>query len=145
MGNTRQQGSAQRFGAPPENTWKPKAAALGVVALCALATWAVFEYVVWNKLPSDLVGKWVVEGGPQDGATFDFYRNGTMLGRVNANGMEALVQATVRVEGIVLYSTTINPRTKSAETREQTIEVLTDDTLVLKDGQGGRLRLVRAK
>jgi len=130
--------------AAPFSGWKSRVLPVTGVVVCAVATWLVFEFVVWNKLPSDLVGKWVVEGGLQDGATFDFYRNGTMRGRVNAGGMEALVKATVRVEGAILYSTTVNPRTKMAETREQTIETLTNDTLVLKDEQGSRLRLARA-
>jgi hypothetical protein len=109
-----------------------------------LGTWALFEFVVWNRIPGKLVGKWVVEGGPQDGATFDFFRDGTMTGRINLQGREGIVQAGVRVKGDVLYSTTTNPNTGQPETRQQTIEELSRETLILKDARGSRLRLVRA-
>lgn len=118
---------------------------LALAAAAAIATWLVFEFVVWNKIPSGFVGKWVVEGGPQDGATFDFFRNGTMFGRINFQGQERIVHAKVRIDGDVLYSTTTNPNTREPETRKQTIQSLTDDTLILQDPRGGKLRLVRAE
>jgi hypothetical protein len=65
-----------------------------VPALCLLLSaggaWAVFEFVVWNRLPAELVGKWVVEGGAQDGATFDFSRSGNLEAHLNNKGMEEL-------------------------------------------------------
>jgi hypothetical protein len=119
----------------------------GCMILAAVATWAVFEFVVWNALPSSLVGKWVVVGGPQDaqdGATFDFYRSGAMVGNVNVKGANATVEATVRVEDQKLYSTTINPNTNRPETRVQRIVVHTATDLVLEDERGQRLVMERA-
>ena len=110
----------------------------------AAGTWAFLEYVVWNKLPAELVGKWVVVGGEQDGATFDFHRNGTLVGRINVHGKEGIINAGVRVEGKSLHATTTNPNTKMAETRTQTIVTLTDAALVLQDDRGQLLKMERA-
>ena len=111
----------------------------------AAASWAFFEFVVLRKVPSELVGKWVVVGGPQDGATFDFARNGSLIGTVNNRGQEAHVVADVRVEGKNLYSTTLNPTTKIEETRLQVIRTLTAKDLVLEDERGGLLKMERAE
>src|SRR4051812_36575707 len=73
--------------------------------LVAGGTWALFEYVIWNTTPPELVGKWVVTQGPQEGATFDFNRNGTMVGRVNLNGQEGNVSARIRVDEDKIYAT----------------------------------------
>jgi uncharacterized protein (TIGR03066 family) len=114
------------------------------ILLTAGTTWAVFEYFVWNRLPSELVGKWVVEGGEQDGATFDFYRNGTMTGRINVQGKEGIIDARVRVVNHTLYITTLNPHSGSHERRTQDIESLTRTQLVLVDENGTRFQMARA-
>ncbi|MFO0866618.1 MAG: hypothetical protein U0744_18590 [Gemmataceae bacterium] len=129
---------------PTASTGSRRLILVALVLGAAFGTWALLEFVIWNHIPGALVGKWVVEGGPQDGATFDFLRNGTMTGRINLQGREGIVRAGVRVEGNILYSTTTNPHTGASETRQQTIEELSRETLILKDGQGARLRLVRA-
>src|SRR5262249_33695666 len=120
-----------------------------IPALCLLfaaaGTWAAFEFVILSKLPRELLGKWVVVGGEQDGADFDFYRNGTMRGRLNVKNREFTIDARVRVEDGILYSTTTNPNTGQAETRKQTIVTLTDRSLVLRDDRGGLLKLERAQ
>ena len=116
----------------------------GVVLLTGCGAWAFAEFVVWNRLPTELVGKWVVEGGEQDGATFDFYRGGTMVGRINVNGREGIIKASVAVEDNRLLSTTQNPNTGATETRSQTIVQLTKTQLILRDDRGNDLRMVRA-
>src|SRR5262249_1598409 len=45
--------------------------ALGLL-LAGGGTLAVFEFFIWNKLPPGLAGKWVVQGGPMSGGTFEF-------------------------------------------------------------------------
>lgn len=107
-------------------------------------TWAVLEYVVWAKLPAQLVGKWVVEGGEQDGATFDFYRDGSMVGRINVNGKEGVIKAQVSMEGDKLHMTTKNPYSNRDETRTQIIKIMTEQELVLEDDRGQVVRMKRA-
>lgn len=118
-----------------------------VVALLvsAAGTWAFMEYVVWAKIPSQLVGKWVVEGGKQDGATLDFFRDGSMVGRMNHEGMEARINARVRLDGEKLYVTSTNPNTKSDETKIQIIRTLTASRLEIEDEQGNIWRMSRAE
>jgi hypothetical protein len=48
-------------------------------------TWVLFQYIIWNTTPPAL-GEWVAAEGPQEGATFDFHRGGTMVGVVNVGG-----------------------------------------------------------
>ncbi len=119
--------------------------ALGLLAFAvAGTTWAVLELVVWNKLPPELLGKWVVQGGEQDGATFDFFRGGKMVGRINVRGQEGIINARVRVEGKTLYSTTTNPNNRLEETRQQTIVTLNETSLVLQDDRGKLQKMERA-
>jgi uncharacterized protein (TIGR03066 family) len=119
-----------------------------VLGLCLLlvggGTWAFFEFVVWNTLPSQLVGKWVIQGGEQDGATLDFSRSGIMVGRMNHRGTLAIVNARARVEGKTLFITTRNPNTRADETRAQTMKTLTATELVIEDEQGKVFTLRRA-
>src|SRR5262249_46711712 len=96
------------------------------------------------RVPNHLIGKWVIEGGEQDGATLDFFRDGTMLGRLNVQGREALVKARVLVEGNKLFITTQNPNTRADETRVQIIRTLTREALVLEDERGKSFTLKRA-
>jgi hypothetical protein len=119
-----------------------------IVVLCALlvggATWALFEFVIWNTTPTELVGKWVVTEGPQEGATFDFYRGGRMVGVVNVGGKEGIVEARIRVEDNKIFSTTRNPNTGRDDTRVLVIRRLSATDLVLEDEQSGLLKMERA-
>jgi hypothetical protein len=122
--------------------------ALGLVAFGA--SWAVMEFVVWNKvlwgqIPGEIIGKWVVEGGDQDGATFDFHRSGAMRGHINVGGNEHVIVAQVAVEGETLFITTKNPRTKMDETKKHTIKVLNGRELVLQDERKTVFRMERAR
>jgi uncharacterized protein (TIGR03066 family) len=114
------------------------------VAFSAGGVWAFCEFVVWNRLPSELVGKWVVTDGPQEGATFDFFRNGTMVGKIDVQGREGIIDASVRVEGNKLYSTTTHPQSGRADTRVQTIRTLTATALVVEDDRGQVMKMERA-
>jgi uncharacterized protein (TIGR03066 family) len=107
--------------------------------------WAATEHFLFSKLPPELVGKWVVQGGPQDGATFDFFRGGSMVARLNNNGTEVLLKAWAAVEGKTLLTTTQNPHTKQDETNTSTIRELTRDSLILETKQGEVFRMVRAE
>jgi uncharacterized protein (TIGR03066 family) len=101
--------------------------------------------VVWNALPAELVGKWVVTTpGPQEGATFDFFRSGKMIGRVNQAGKLHIIEATVRVEDNNIYSTTRHPQTGRETTVAQTICTLTARDFVVEDAKGIRMAMKRA-
>jgi hypothetical protein len=106
-----------------------------VLALCLLlaaaGTWAVMEFVVWNKLPSDLVGKWIATG--KQVATLEFSRNGTMVGRFNVEGKLHVVEARVAVENQTLFITTRDTQGKNELTTKQTIKSLNSNELVLQD------------
>lgn len=104
-----------------------------------------FEFVIGSKLPPELVGKWVVQGGPQDGATFDFTRRGGMHARLNNNGSEVRIDARATVQGKQLLTTTKNPHTRQDETRASIIRELTEHTLVLETEQGEVFRMARAE
>ncbi len=82
---------------------------LFVLLAAAGTTFAFCEFVVWNRLPAELVGKWTVEGGPQDGATFDFSRSGSLEAHLNNNDMEHVLQGSAAVQDRTLLITTTNP------------------------------------
>jgi len=130
---------------PEKRSWKRPLFLVLTLLIAGGATWAFCVFVLWNKMPPELIGKWVVTEGPQVGATFDFYRGGTMVGHVNAAGNEAIVNASVRVEDKKIYSTTKNPQTGHDDTMVLTIRTLTATNLMVEDGQGQLLKMERAE
>src|SRR5262249_40794972 len=120
---------------------------LGIaVLLIAGGTWAFLELVVWNRLPSALVGRWEVVHGPREykEAVFEFYRSGKMVGHVNDKENLAVISAEVRVEGDKIYTTTRHPRTGQKHVSVQTIRTLTAHELVIEDEKGNRMTMRRA-
>ena len=122
-----------------------------VISLLLLAagatagTWAFFEFVVWNRLPSELVGRWEVIQGPREykDAVFEFHRSGKMMGYVNVNELLKVIPADVRVEGDKIYSTTTNPQTGKEHVSVQTIRTLTAREFVVEDSKGIRTHMRR--
>jgi uncharacterized protein (TIGR03066 family) len=113
--------------------------------VAAGATWAVFEVVVWSKVPAELVGKWEVQGGPQDGARFEFSRNGKLEAHFNDRGMDRPLYGTVAVDGGRLHITTRNPHTQLDETRSCAIREMSGKTLVVEFEKGELYRMVRVQ
>ena len=107
-----------------------------VTLLAAGATWAVFEFVVWNRLPTELVGTWEVQGGPQDGAVFEFSRSGNMVAKINDGGNLGMIHSTIQVEGKKMVSTSKQPSTGAVHTSAMLIQKLTARELVIEDDQG---------
>ncbi len=110
---------------------KPRPPASGyrgrlLLILCALAaaagTWGFLEFVLWNKIPAELVGKWVVVEGPDEGGTVDFYRGGTMVAIVNNDGYQGIMKGTIRIEGKTIYVTSRHQQTGQTGTRAQKIK-----------------------
>ena len=108
-------------------------------------TWALCEFVIFNNLPPELVGKWVVEGGEQDGATFDFSRLGSLEAHMNNKGREVVLKGKAAVEGKKLLITTQNPNTRQEETRASTIRELTATGLIVEFETGEVFRMGRAR
>jgi uncharacterized protein (TIGR03066 family) len=132
--------------------WSPLVPSLKrwtVLGLCLVlaggGTWALFEFVIWNEIPSELAGKWVVLEGPDEGATVDFYRKGSMVATQNHEGIVHIIDAKVRLEGKMLHVTTRHQTTGAEATRVQTITTLEANRLVMEDGRGNSIKLERAK
>jgi uncharacterized protein (TIGR03066 family) len=94
-------------------------------------------------LPKELIGKWVVVEGPQEGALFEFLPEGKMIAKVNVNGNEGIINATVRVEDKKLLSTTKDPQKGTDLTRVLLIRVLTAEVFVVEDDQGDLWKMRR--
>ncbi len=119
---------------------------LGVgLLLAAGATWAIMEFVVWNKLPRELVGTWEVTQGPPEfkEAVFEFQRSGKMIGRLNDNGNLRIMDADVRVEGDKIHFTTRHPQTGEEHVSVQVIRKLGDRELEVDDERGKVIKMTR--
>jgi uncharacterized protein (TIGR03066 family) len=120
-----------------------------IIVLCLVlacgGTVAFCEYFVFAKIPTELVGKWVVQGGPQDGSTFDFSRNGTLEAHINAQGYDHPLNATIAVDDKQMRITTRNPHTNQDETRTCLIRELTADSLIVEFEQNETFKMVRVK
>ena len=120
-----------------------------IIALCLVlaggGAWAVCEFFVFAKIPPELVGKWVVQGGPQDGATFDFSRNGAVEAHLNGMGMEHVLKGKAAVQDKTLLITTQNPHTKQDETCGCLIRELTPQSLIVEFEKGEVFKMTRAQ
>jgi hypothetical protein len=106
-------------------------------------TLAVCELFIFSKLPRELLGTWVVQGGKQNGATIDFSRRGTMEAHLDGGDHTDIVYATVAVEGNALLVTTPHPVTKVEKTSLFKIIELTEARLTLQDEQGELWKMIR--
>ncbi len=115
------------------------------IVVVAVATFALFHFVILTRVPHAMLGKWLVVGGDMDGATLEFHRDGSMIGIVNMKGKEGKIKAQVEVDGETISVTSTNPITNRPETDVQTIRALTDDQFVLQDRKGTVLRMQRLR
>ena len=113
--------------------------------LAAGGSWAFAEFVVWNRLPGELVGTWEVVQGPPEykEAVFEFYRSGKMVGHLNDKGNLRVMNAVVRVEEDKLIITTRQPSTGEEHVSVQTIRKVSDRELVVADEGGRIMKMVR--
>jgi uncharacterized protein (TIGR03066 family) len=125
--------------------WLHWAIASLLVLGAGAGTFAVLHFAVLTRLPSTMLGKWLVVGGEMDGATLEFQRDGAMVGKVNMAGKEGKIQAKVEVDGETLRITSINPSTNRPETDVQTIHTLTAERFVIEDRKGTVLNMERLK
>lgn len=139
---------------PASSPWLPRWL---MVAACmagaASVTFAVFHYFILSRVPHAMIGTWIVMEAKSQGdgkidaslkgGTLEFRRDGTMIGKVNMNGKEGTIKATVEVEGKTLRITSVNPYTNRPETDVQTIQILEGDRLALEDRKGTVLTMER--
>jgi hypothetical protein len=120
-----------------------------IITMCVLlafgGTLAFSEYFVFSKIPAELVGQWVVQGGPQHGATFDFSRRGTLEAHFNGQGFDHPLNGTIAVEDKLLRITTRNPHTNRDETRTCIIRELTAESLIVEFEKNETFKMVRVK
>jgi hypothetical protein len=90
---------------------------------------------VEKKLADKLLAKWVVKGGELDGATFDCHSDGSLVGRVNAKGSEAILKALVRVEGNKRFSVTRDPTGKDSTSTRIIKTLSAGEIITLKRAQ----------
>jgi uncharacterized protein (TIGR03066 family) len=117
-------------------------------ALCAgagFATYALVENVFWPRIPSALVGKWQVQGGPQDGVTLEFWANGAFEARARLNGKEGVVHARAELEDKVLRIVSTNQQTGQSVTKIHIIKSLTEHELIMEDPAGVVSQFVRVE
>ena len=128
----------------PQKARKSTRRRKALIAICVLlaagGSWAVLEFLVWSRLPPELVGNWQVQDGPMKGGSFDFSRNGNL--EISSN-QGHVVKARVAVQGKNLLTTTKNPSTSREETHASIIQQLTADSLILELEQGDVLRMVQ--
>jgi hypothetical protein len=115
------------------------------LAVAATSTLAVFELVIWNKVPPALVGTWEVDEGPQYGGTFVFSRTGDLVVHLKDKQTDYTIRSRAVVQGKTLRTTTQDGQSHRQETHVSTILELTADSLVLEFENGDVLRLVRRK
>jgi uncharacterized protein (TIGR03066 family) len=118
---------------------------IAIIAIAFVASFAVFEFVLPGKLPSELVGEWRVVGGPMNGMTLQFKRNGTMIGKATVQGKDSEMEGQAEVAGNTLRTTTTNPFTGRPETGTQTIITLTETEFVTEDPKGTRITMQRIR
>jgi uncharacterized protein (TIGR03066 family) len=126
-----------------KSEWKRRLALVVVMLLAAGSAWAFFEFVIWNELPSEVVGKWEIADGPHTGDTFEFYRNGSMVGTIYPNGKEGKINARVKLDGKKLFFTSNSQETGQVTTQVQAIRTLTSRQMVMEDEQGQVLKMER--
>ena len=120
-----------------------------IITLCLVlafgGTLAFCEYFVFSKIPTELVGQWVIQGGPQHGATFDFSRRGTLEAHLNGQGFDHPLNGTIAVEDKEMRITTRNPHTNLDETRTCIIRELTAESLIVEFDKNETFKMVRVK
>jgi hypothetical protein len=117
--------SRPNFGRPPG--WL---LLLVIFAVVGLSTYFFCERFLFVRVPLAIAGKWGVEGGPQDGATLHFHRNGAFTATVNVQGKEGVIQARVEVVDERIHIFSANPHTGKEEVQTHLIKSLTAEEMV---------------
>jgi uncharacterized protein (TIGR03066 family) len=140
-------------GTPDQPRNQPKASRRWLVWLLAgcclvgagLATYYLVDYVLWPRIPRELVGKWQVSGGPQNGVILEFQANGAFQATLMEGIKGGVVFARAEVDGHLLHIVSENRETGQQITKTHTIKKLTENELYLEDPTGSVIRHIRLK
>jgi uncharacterized protein (TIGR03066 family) len=113
-----------------------------IVFFSAFVTYAVGEYLLAPRIPTLMLGKWVVVEGQFQGSTVEFSRDGSMVSNLKKDGAIEKIEGEVSLDGIMLKVTTHDRVTGKKTTDELTILELSDEMLVTQD-DGGRVLMMR--
>ena len=113
---------------------------LFLAATTAFAAWDYFHC----KLPPEIVGKWVVEEGPQFGGSFEFFRSGSLVIRLKNKEKEFVHRIHVTLEDKALVSDERRPGNFLHPISTYVIQELTPTNLILEFEEGEVLKMTRA-
>jgi len=116
---------------------------MSLLLASAAVTFAVGEHLLLPRLPSLMLGKWVVVEGQYTGSNVEFSRNGTMLSTLNKDVATEKIQGQVRVEGTMLWVTTRDALTGKSTTDALTVLELSPLQFVTQDEDGNLLLMKR--
>jgi hypothetical protein len=130
--------------------------ALPLIALAGAGSYAFFHFFILTRVPSALVGTWVVMevkigGGDKSnealkGGRMQFHRDGTMILQTNMDGKGYTIKATVEVEDETLRIITANPNNKEEKAIDvHTIRTLAGNRFVIEDRKGTTLMMERLR
>jgi hypothetical protein len=103
------------------------------------------DFVLWPRIPSELVGAWRSQGGEVGEVTLEFQPNGAFMAYTMVNGKKGGTLATAGVEDKLLHIKSTNPRTGKEETKTHVIRSLTESELTLEDPTGVVSKFVRLR
>jgi uncharacterized protein (TIGR03066 family) len=132
-----------RAGPRKPRWWRRLLVAVCCFLAAGMLTYALFEYCLPGKVPSALVGKWVVQGGEQAGVTLEFGRHGAFQARVTVDDRVGGFDGRAEVEDDQLRTFSVNPDTGKEEAKTHVIKKLTETELILQDPRGASSTLVR--
>jgi hypothetical protein len=139
----RQRGNAPQAAKPKGSSW---ALLLGITAITAAATFALFEYVILSKIPVTLLGKWVVVTHDADreavGMTMEFFRDASVITRMGG-GEDVPGAAKVRNDKLFISIPNRNSRTGEHATLAYLLIEMSPTQLLLEDESGSGMKLER--
>jgi uncharacterized protein (TIGR03066 family) len=142
-----EEGSPTPQGAAAPASSKGRLALILLVCLLGslAVSYVVFKFFIPASVPNELVGTWQVTEGPLRGATLEFRHDGAVIATLTIKGKKEVTTQSAKVDGKKLFLTTKDPDTKKDDTVIQTILILTDDELVIRDEDKRTYRMKRVR
>jgi len=136
-------------GAVPERKprrWFRWLLAAAFLFIAASLTYGLIDYVLFPRIPAELVGTWRVQGGPQNGVILHFDRNGDFEARYALGDKQGGVHARAEIDSSdhkKLRIVSTNSKTGRRMTKIHIIRSLTESEMLLEDPTGTVSRLIR--